>query len=407
MACETPKEIWEKLKEEYEGSQRVKNVKLLTLKREFDMHKMKEREIVKEYVGKLMEIVNKIKLFGEPFPDSKIVEKMLISLLARFEPKISTIEESCDLTKLTVAELVSKLHAQEQRTSLRDDETVGGAFQARQKWKHQGKGNKNGGAEKGKAANTSKDHGKKKEFPPCTICERTNHQSNDCWFKNKPKIECRFCKKLGHIEKNCRAKKNQASNKEEQAQHASSTDEQEEVPANLFMASQTLHNKSKHTWYIDSGCTCHMANNEEIFSKLDKSIKTKVKLGNGQVVEAHGRGTVVVHSKEGMTPPTHVLTPAQHHNGSTLYDSYELQAVTKQLNRALNGSNGPLSPYSYYLKSPFYRQRWDHIFKENSKTPKRIKCSNAALDVKASVGGTRGFVMRLWKKVKRGFTRSK
>ncbi|KAA8543340.1 hypothetical protein F0562_021165 [Nyssa sinensis] len=83
MACETPKEIWEKLREEYEGSQRVKNVKLLTLKREFEMHKMKERETVKEYARKLMEIVNKIKLFGEPFPDSKIVEKMLISLPAR------------------------------------------------------------------------------------------------------------------------------------------------------------------------------------------------------------------------------------------------------------------------------------------------------------------------------------
>ncbi|KAA8539317.1 hypothetical protein F0562_026009 [Nyssa sinensis] len=126
----------EKLREEYEGSQRVKHVKLLTLKREFEMHKMKERETVKEYAGKLMEIVNKIKLLGEPFPDSKIVEKMLISLPARFEPKISTIEESCDLTRLTVAELISKLHAQKQRTSLRDDETVEGVFQARQKWRH-------------------------------------------------------------------------------------------------------------------------------------------------------------------------------------------------------------------------------------------------------------------------------
>ncbi|KAA8546721.1 hypothetical protein F0562_003142 [Nyssa sinensis] len=114
MACETPKEIWEKPREEYEGRQRVKNVKLLTLKKEFEMHKMKERETVKEYAWKLMEIVNKIKLFGEPFPDSKIVEKMLISLPSK-----------------------------DQRTSLRDDETVEGAFQARQKWKHQGKGNKN------------------------------------------------------------------------------------------------------------------------------------------------------------------------------------------------------------------------------------------------------------------------
>lgn len=79
------------------------------------MHKLREGETVKEYAGKLLEIVNKIKLFGEPFSNNKVVEKMLISLLARFEPKISAIEKLCHLPKLTVAELISNLHAREQR----------------------------------------------------------------------------------------------------------------------------------------------------------------------------------------------------------------------------------------------------------------------------------------------------
>lgn len=54
IACETPKEAWEKLKEEFDGSDRVKTVKLLTLKREFEMLRMKEEDFVKEYSAKLM-----------------------------------------------------------------------------------------------------------------------------------------------------------------------------------------------------------------------------------------------------------------------------------------------------------------------------------------------------------------
>lgn len=133
MTCETPKQVWEKLKKEFDGSDRVKSVKLLTLKREFGMLRMKEGDTVKEYFAKLLEIINKIRLFGETFPDSKVVEKMMISLPARFESKISAIEESCDLKTLSVAELISKLQAQEQRTSIRDGEVEEMAFQAKHK----------------------------------------------------------------------------------------------------------------------------------------------------------------------------------------------------------------------------------------------------------------------------------
>ena len=113
MTCESPKEAWDKLKAEFEGSSRVKVVKVLTLKREFEMLRMKEGESVKEYASKLIELVNKIRVLGEVFEDVKVVEKMVISLPAKFEFKISAIEESCDLKTLSVAKLISKLQAQE------------------------------------------------------------------------------------------------------------------------------------------------------------------------------------------------------------------------------------------------------------------------------------------------------
>jgi len=204
------------LKEEFEGSDRVKTVKLLTLKREFEMLKMKDEELVKDYSSKVLELVNKIRLLGEAFPDERVVEKMMISLLAKFESKISAIEESCDLKTLTVAELISKLQTQEQRSIIRDGEVTEGAFQAKQNGRKSKKewkkyfGDKSG---KEKAVSSSKEPTNKGKFPPYRFCQRMNHLEKYCWFKDKPPIQCRFCKKMGHIEKNCRVKQNQGQEK--------------------------------------------------------------------------------------------------------------------------------------------------------------------------------------------------
>ena len=57
MHLETAKQIWDELHERYDGDERVKSIKLLTLKREFEMLKMKEDESVTEYTSKLSHLV--------------------------------------------------------------------------------------------------------------------------------------------------------------------------------------------------------------------------------------------------------------------------------------------------------------------------------------------------------------
>ncbi|KAA8549913.1 hypothetical protein F0562_001597 [Nyssa sinensis] len=69
------------------------------------------------------------RLLGEDFPDSRIVEKVLVTLLERFESKISFLEESKDLFTISLAELMSALQAQEQKRALRQDRIIEGAFQ--------------------------------------------------------------------------------------------------------------------------------------------------------------------------------------------------------------------------------------------------------------------------------------
>lgn len=60
IGCKIAKQIWNKLKEEFEGNSSVKVFKLLTLKRQFEILRMKEDKFVKGYATKVMIIVNQI-----------------------------------------------------------------------------------------------------------------------------------------------------------------------------------------------------------------------------------------------------------------------------------------------------------------------------------------------------------
>lgn len=95
---------------------------------------------VKDYSGRLMDVVNQMGLVGEAsFTNHKVFEKIMVLAPDKFEAKISKFEESCDLQTLTIAKLTSKLHAQEQRVSMGSDEDNEGVFPA----KHNGRSSNN------------------------------------------------------------------------------------------------------------------------------------------------------------------------------------------------------------------------------------------------------------------------
>lgn len=60
-------------------------MQVLNLMREFEVLKMKEDEVMKDYVDKLMKIVNQVRLLGAELSDARIVEKVLVSIPERFE----------------------------------------------------------------------------------------------------------------------------------------------------------------------------------------------------------------------------------------------------------------------------------------------------------------------------------
>jgi len=124
-------EIWTFLKKEYEGDERIKGMQVLNLIREFEMQKMKESETIKEYANKLLGIANKVRLLGTDFSEARIVQKILVTVPVRFEASITSLENTKDVSKITLAELVSTMQAQEQRSKMRDEVSVEGALQAK------------------------------------------------------------------------------------------------------------------------------------------------------------------------------------------------------------------------------------------------------------------------------------
>ena len=74
---------------------------------------MEEDESFDEFYAKLKDIVNSAFNLGETIPEPKIVRNVLRSLPERFHAKITTIEESKDIDKIPLIELVGNLQTYE------------------------------------------------------------------------------------------------------------------------------------------------------------------------------------------------------------------------------------------------------------------------------------------------------
>ncbi|KAJ3691578.1 hypothetical protein LUZ61_020742 [Rhynchospora tenuis] len=98
-------EAWNTLEKAYKGADRVKQVRLQTLRGEFEALKMKETEGVSEYMTRVQTVVNQLKRNGEPHAEVRVVEKILCSLTNEFENVVCAIEESKDLNEMTIDEL--------------------------------------------------------------------------------------------------------------------------------------------------------------------------------------------------------------------------------------------------------------------------------------------------------------
>ncbi|KAI5326674.1 hypothetical protein L3X38_035748 [Prunus dulcis] len=131
LPATTSKQAWEILKIEFKGSEKVISIKLQSLWREFDNLLMKDTESIQVFFTKVSGIVNQIKCYGDTIPDKKIVEKTLRSLPPKYDHVAAAIEESKDLSTLSLHELIGSLEAHEKRINRSTEQSVEQAFQSK------------------------------------------------------------------------------------------------------------------------------------------------------------------------------------------------------------------------------------------------------------------------------------
>ena len=80
------KEVWDKLEQKSHGDTKVRTIILQSLRKQYANIKMKDFETVKNFYTRIMALVTEMRAYGEDLTDKKIVEKILISLTAKFTP---------------------------------------------------------------------------------------------------------------------------------------------------------------------------------------------------------------------------------------------------------------------------------------------------------------------------------
>ena len=152
----TSKKAWDILKSIYQGNDRVKTVKLETLRMHFETLKMTDSENVDQSMTRVMGIVNQIRLTGEAIPDQCIVEKVLRSLPKKFEMVVTAILESKDLSSFSIDELIGSLVTHDTRLHL-TDESIANAFKTQFSFSR-GRGRGRGRGNQGRGRSPSNHH---------------------------------------------------------------------------------------------------------------------------------------------------------------------------------------------------------------------------------------------------------
>nr|KYP46743.1 Retrovirus-related Pol polyprotein from transposon TNT 1-94 [Cajanus cajan] len=333
--AKTAKEAWDILAQSYAGVERLKTVRLQTLRRQYELLQMGNQETIQEYFSQLQSLTNLMKSCGENIKERTIVEKVLRTLDTKFDMIAIAIEESKNLDSLKLEELQGSLEAYEQRLRERNGDKSGSeqALLAKQNKKaesNRGKFNKRGRG-RGFRGGYNGGSGSDKSHVQCYNCNKYGHYASDCWSKEG------------------------SNSKEEEVNVAQKEESEDEVL--LMVTTEKPEKKTlSESWYLDTGCSNHMSFQKKWFINLNEKIKSKVKFADNSTVECEGKGKILIRRKDGKTTVISdvLYVPAMKHNllsiGQLLQKGYLIDWKDQML-RILDKNGSPI------LKAPLSNNR--------------------------------------------------
>ncbi|GJY72607.1 hypothetical protein Tco_0476310 [Tanacetum coccineum] len=111
--CNTAKEIWKTLLITHQGNSQVKDNKIDLLVQQYEQFVISEDESIDSAFARFNTIITSLKALDEGYSSKNYVRKFLRDLHPKWRAKVTAIEESKDLTSLSLDELIGNLKVHE------------------------------------------------------------------------------------------------------------------------------------------------------------------------------------------------------------------------------------------------------------------------------------------------------
>ncbi|GJX78016.1 hypothetical protein Tco_0324827 [Tanacetum coccineum] len=111
--CKTAKEIWDTLLITHQGNSQVKDNKIDLLVQQYEQFTIPKEESIDNAFARFNTIITSLKTLDEGFSSKNYVRKFLRALHPKWRAKVTAIEESNDLTSLSLDELIGNLKVYE------------------------------------------------------------------------------------------------------------------------------------------------------------------------------------------------------------------------------------------------------------------------------------------------------
>ncbi|XP_047978983.1 uncharacterized protein LOC125220893 [Salvia hispanica] len=296
---------------------------------------MSETESISEYFTRTLVIVNQMKRQGENIEDVRVIEKILRSLMSKFEHVVAAIEESKDLNTMSIDQLQSSLEVHEQRMKKKTTPSLEHMLQAKmsiEKDKKSEPGTSHGGYNRGRGRGRGyRGRGGRRQNYQYEGGRGQNYLNQGGRGQNyqyeggrqnftyrgtgrnsygqrgrgrgqyrggysqtysrqgfdKANIECYTFHEFGHYSNECPIAENTRTN--QQVNYADGGDDSEQVTSTSLFIHKGLEGDQCSTWYLDTGASNHMCGNKELFVELKETSYGDVTFGDSSKVAVQGK----------------------------------------------------------------------------------------------------------------------